>query len=147
MALRQCFGVLDISVRGFAVTRHYQPSSVSRYLSGVTVAPDHFVARLVEAVERKLGVPMVGRIEDAQLLNRDTLNRARHVLGQEHPLALSCQLAIAADLRAASNRKEAGKLEEDALARLTRALGSEHPHTVSARRRTRPYWDFEAYLG
>ncbi|MCE0446250.1 hypothetical protein LT493_20315 [Streptomyces tricolor] len=30
---------------------------------------------------------------------------------------------------------------------LTRTLGAQHPHTLSARQRVRPYWDFEAYLG
>ena len=80
-------------------------------------------------------------------LSRETLRRARHVLGHEHPLTLSCQVALAADLRAAHEQEEAGKLEEDALLTLTRSLGAQHPHTISARQRTRPYWDFEPYLG
>lgn len=43
--------------------------------------------------------------------------------------------------------EEAGKVEEDGLLALTRTLGAQHPHTLSARQRNRPYWDFEAYLG
>ncbi|MET9452121.1 hypothetical protein [Streptomyces cinerochromogenes] len=80
-------------------------------------------------------------------LSRDTLRRSRHTPGHEHPLALSCQVAPAAELRAAHEQEEAGKLEEDALLGLTRTLGAQHPHTISARRRVRPSWDFEAYLG
>ncbi|ARP72273.1 tetratricopeptide repeat protein [Streptomyces pluripotens] len=88
-----------------------------------------------------------GRIADALDLSRDTLRRARHTLGDQHPLTLSCQVALAADLRAFREQEEAGKLEEDGLLGLTRTLGAQHPHTISARQRTRPHWDFEAYLG
>ncbi|WP_437071936.1 hypothetical protein [Streptomyces sp. enrichment culture] len=40
-----------------------------------------------------------------------------------------------------------GPLEAHALQALTRTLGPDHPHTVSARHRARPHWDFEPYLG
>lgn len=72
---------------------------------------------------------------------------ARHALGDGHPLTLSCQVALAADLRAAREQEEAGKLEEDGLLALTRTVGGQHPQTISARQRTRPYWDFEPFLG
>lgn len=88
-----------------------------------------------------------GRVHDAAELSRDTLRRARHTLGNEHPLTLSCQVALATDLRGLRETEEAGKLEEDALLTLTRTLGAQHPHTLSARQRNRPYWDFEANLG
>jgi hypothetical protein len=88
-----------------------------------------------------------GRLESAKELSRDTLRRARHVLGQDHPFTLSCEVALAADLRALREHEEAGKVEEDALQRLARTLGAQHPHTQSARQRVRPYWDFEPYLG
>ncbi|MDR3082293.1 MAG: TIR domain-containing protein, partial [Streptomyces sp.] len=58
LELRQLFLVLDMSVRRYAVLRHYSPSSVSRYLSGHTVAPDHFVVTLVEDVGRDKGRPL-----------------------------------------------------------------------------------------
>ncbi|MGW0766709.1 FxSxx-COOH system tetratricopeptide repeat protein [Streptomyces sp. NPDC002676] len=58
VALRRLFLVLDISVRGYAVTRDYSASSVSRYLSGETVAPRYFLARLMDDVGRKLGRPL-----------------------------------------------------------------------------------------
>ncbi|GAA2514625.1 tetratricopeptide repeat protein [Streptomyces longisporus] len=84
-----------------------------------------------------------GRVREAVELSRDTLRRARSVLGDEHPLTLSCQVALAADLRAAQEMEEAGKHEENGLLGLTRTFGAQHSHTVAARRRTRPYWDFE----
>ncbi|MET8680430.1 FxSxx-COOH system tetratricopeptide repeat protein [Streptomyces sp. NPDC004647] len=88
-----------------------------------------------------------GRLESAMELSRDTLRRAQRALGPEHPLTLSCEVALAADLRALREDEEAGKLEDDALQRLTRTLGAQHPHTLAARKRSRPYWDFEPYLG
>ncbi|MFJ5935642.1 FxSxx-COOH system tetratricopeptide repeat protein [Streptomyces sp. NPDC093071] len=57
-ALRRCFSELKTSVRRYAVLRRYSASSVSRYLSGETVAPDHFVNALVEDVGKELGRPM-----------------------------------------------------------------------------------------
>ncbi|MFF6869120.1 FxSxx-COOH system tetratricopeptide repeat protein [Streptomyces sp. NPDC012450] len=57
-ALRRCFSELKVSVRRYAVLRRYSASSVSRYLSGETVAPDHFVNALVEDVGKELGRPM-----------------------------------------------------------------------------------------
>lgn len=62
-------------------------------------------------------------------------------------MTLSSQTALAADLRALRQREEADKVEEDALSKLTRTMGAQHQHTLSARQRVRPYWDFEPYLG
>ncbi|MFF4754783.1 FxSxx-COOH system tetratricopeptide repeat protein [Streptomyces sp. NPDC001270] len=87
------------------------------------------------------------RVAEAHRLSADTCDRARSVLGVEHPLTLLCQVALAADLRATDERKHAEKLEEAALTTLIRTLGTQHPHTLTARRRTRPYWDYEAYVG
>ncbi|GAA2425246.1 tetratricopeptide repeat protein [Streptomyces glaucus] len=56
--LRRSFTVLGLSVRAYAASRHHSASSVSRYLSGETVAPDHFVATLMDDVGRKLGRPI-----------------------------------------------------------------------------------------
>ncbi|MGW1374326.1 FxSxx-COOH system tetratricopeptide repeat protein [Streptomyces sp. NPDC002446] len=77
-------------------------------------------------------------------LGRDTLERAKTTLGDTHPLALSAKTALAEDLRALRRRgQEAAKLEQEAIQQLSETLGAEHPHTLSARRRRRPYWDFE----
>ncbi|UUN29151.1 FxSxx-COOH system tetratricopeptide repeat protein [Streptomyces sp. FIT100] len=89
---------------------------------------------------------LAGDPEGAEALSRDTVRRAREVLGERHPLTLSALVALAADLRALRKRAEADKVEEEALAGLAASLGAQHVHTVSARSRTRPYWDFEPLI-
>ena len=84
-----------------------------------------------------------GDVEGAAELSRDTVRRAAKVLGRTHPLYLSALVALATDLRGLRRQDEADKVEEEALSGLTNSLGAQHPHTVSARTRVRPYWDFE----
>ncbi|WP_031522428.1 FxSxx-COOH system tetratricopeptide repeat protein [Streptomyces sp. NRRL F-5123] len=86
-----------------------------------------------------------GDPEGAADLARRTADRATAALGKEHPLTLSCRIALATDLRNLRRRPEADKVEEEALAILSSTLGPQHPHTVAARSRTRPYWDFEPF--
>ncbi|WP_395360549.1 FxSxx-COOH system tetratricopeptide repeat protein [Streptomyces sp. YH02] len=57
-ALRRCFFELETTMRRYTATRHYSVSSLSRYLSGETTAPDDFVNALMDDVGRKLGRPM-----------------------------------------------------------------------------------------
>lgn len=78
-------------------------------------------------------------------MSRATAERSAAALGKHHPLTLSAQIALATDLRNLRRRTEADKIEEEALAALSGTLGPQHPHTVSARSRTRPYWDFEPF--
>ncbi len=56
-------------------------------------------------------------------------------------------VAHAGDLRSLRRREEARTLESTALERFTHSLGAQHHHTLAARQRTRPYWDYEPYLG
>ncbi|MFE9337323.1 FxSxx-COOH system tetratricopeptide repeat protein [Streptomyces sp. NPDC007063] len=86
-------------------------------------------------------------LEDAYELSGDTLERSRRALGEDHPLTLSCMVAHAGDLRSLRRREEARALESTALERFTHSLGAQHHHTLAARQRTRPYWDYEPYLG
>ncbi|MER8046938.1 FxSxx-COOH system tetratricopeptide repeat protein [Streptomyces sp. NPDC094032] len=58
LALRQCFGSLNISVRRYSVLHNYSASSVSRYLSGETVPPQRFIAVLIDEVGKERGHPM-----------------------------------------------------------------------------------------
>ncbi|GAA3084540.1 hypothetical protein GCM10020254_31200 [Streptomyces goshikiensis] len=58
-------------------------------------------------------------------------------------MTLSAQIALAADLRSVREDEEAAKHEEAGIKALTRTLGPQHLHTVVAKQRTRPYWDFE----
>ncbi|WP_242645410.1 FxSxx-COOH system tetratricopeptide repeat protein [Streptomyces triculaminicus] len=111
-----------------------------------TLGPDHPWV-LGCALNAAAGRNVTGRLDSAENLSRDTLRRARRALGADHPFTLSCEIALAADLRALREREQAAKVEEDALQRLTRTLGAQHPQTLAARRRTRPTWDFEPYLG
>jgi len=84
-----------------------------------------------------------GDPESAAELSRTTGDHAALRLGREHPLTLSCRIALATDLRNLRRHQEADKAEEEALAALSATLGPQHPHTMAARSRTRPYWDFE----
>ena len=86
-----------------------------------------------------------GDPESAAELSRATAEKAAVQLGREHPLTLSCRIALATDLRNLRRRQEADKIEEEALSSLARTLGPQHPHTVTARSRTRPFWDFEPF--
>jgi tetratricopeptide (TPR) repeat protein len=86
-----------------------------------------------------------GDPESAAELSRTTAERAVGSLGKNHPLSLSCRIALATDLRNLRKRPEADKIEEEALAALSHTLGAQHPHTVAARSRSRPYWDFEPF--
>lgn len=106
------------------------------------LGPDHpwtLGIALNAAASRSLEDDLEGAVE----LSRDTVRRAARTLGRRHPLFLSAQISLAHDLRAVRRSEEADKTEEEALSGLISTLGSQHSHTVSARNRKRPYWDFE----
>ncbi|HEY5836580.1 FxSxx-COOH system tetratricopeptide repeat protein [Streptomyces sp.] len=111
---------------------------------GRAVGPDHpwtlGCALNVSAARNFAGDP-----ESAAELSRVAADRAAVRLGPHHPLTLSCQIALASDLRMLRTRQEADKIEEEALAALSATLGPQHSHTLVARARTRPYWDFEPF--
>ncbi|MEV7087094.1 FxSxx-COOH system tetratricopeptide repeat protein [Streptomyces sp. NPDC093085] len=89
---------------------------------------------------------ITGDAEGAAELSRMTMGRAADALGRTHPLTLSARIAYAADLRALRETRRAEKAEQEALDDLVATLGSQHVHTVAARSRNRPYWDFEPSL-
>ncbi|MYT92401.1 hypothetical protein GTY40_15310 [Streptomyces sp. SID8359] len=62
--LRALFGALDVSVRRYAVRRHLDASSVTRYLSGERVPPWEFVAGLIGDV-REVSAPLTPAAEAA----------------------------------------------------------------------------------
>ncbi|KAB8171048.1 tetratricopeptide repeat protein [Streptomyces sp. 3MP-14] len=111
------------------------------------LGPDH-PWRLGLALNLSADRNIAGDVESAAELSRDTARRAAEhpSLGREHPLTLSCKVAHATDLRNLRQRAEADKTEEEALTGLISTLGSQHVHTVSARARVRPFWDFEPQL-
>ncbi|MER6501151.1 FxSxx-COOH system tetratricopeptide repeat protein [Streptomyces sp. NPDC001455] len=89
---------------------------------------------------------LVGDPESAAALTETVVARAVEVLGRTHPLTLSARIAHAADLRGLRERQRADKIETEALGDLETTLGPQHVHTVSARSRNRPYWDFEPQM-
>ena len=69
-ALRGLFAGLRISVRRYAVRRHHDPGTVSRYLNGTAVAPADFIDRLLadtaEALRRPVSVEVTDRVTSLQ---------------------------------------------------------------------------------
>ncbi|MFG2348941.1 FxSxx-COOH system tetratricopeptide repeat protein [Streptomyces phaeochromogenes] len=69
-ALRGLFAGLRISVRRYAVRRHHDPGTVSRYLNGTAVAPADFIDRLLadtaEALRRPVSVEVTDRVTALQ---------------------------------------------------------------------------------
>ncbi|MGP3969617.1 FxSxx-COOH system tetratricopeptide repeat protein [Streptomyces sp. 6N223] len=117
---------------------------IEECLADMTAAlgPDH-PWTLGTALNASAGRSLDGDAEGAVEISRDTSRRAARSVGRKHPLFLSCQVALALDLRGTRQSEEADKVEEEALSGLIATLGSQHVHTVSARGRVRPYWDFE----
>ncbi|MFI9625468.1 FxSxx-COOH system tetratricopeptide repeat protein [Streptomyces sp. NPDC052042] len=89
---------------------------------------------------------LVGDPESAAALTESVVTRSVEILGRTHPLTLSARIAHAADLRGLRERQRADKIETEALGDLETTLGAQHVHTVSARSRNRPYWDFEPQM-
>ncbi|MFB6840829.1 FxSxx-COOH system tetratricopeptide repeat protein [Streptomyces sp. NPDC056361] len=118
---------------------------------GSALGPDHpwTLGCALDTAAARTGT---GDVASAVELGRDTLLRARQVLGNQHPLTLACRLGLASDLRALpgphgpSAVEEAENLEEDAVDFLTQTQGAQHPHTLAARRRVRPTWEFEPHV-
>lgn len=57
-ALRDLFGLLDVSVRGYGAQRFRNAGSISRFLSGTRVPPWRFVVELVDDVATCQGHPV-----------------------------------------------------------------------------------------
>lgn len=88
----------------------------------------------------------MGDPESAAALTDSVVTRATETLGRTHPLTLTARIAHAADLRGLRDRQRADKVETEALDDLATTLGAQHVHTVSARSRNRPFWDFEPQM-
>ncbi|MFJ2405343.1 hypothetical protein ACIOUE_29035 [Streptomyces xanthochromogenes] len=76
--LRRLFLTLDVSVRRYAVRRHLDPSTVTRYLSGERVPPWDFVAGVVGDAAEELAHPLTAEAEAAlRELHRAALKASR----------------------------------------------------------------------
>ncbi|WP_053697009.1 FxSxx-COOH system tetratricopeptide repeat protein [Streptomyces sp. NRRL F-5755] len=83
LALRGVFAGLRLSVRRYALRRHHDPGTVSRYLNGTAVAPAEFVERLLEDAAQALGRPVSAEVTArVTALQREAL-RATNKLGWE----------------------------------------------------------------
>jgi tetratricopeptide (TPR) repeat protein len=81
--------------------------------------------------------------EGAYRLSAETERRATRLVGPTHPLTLAAKTALSDDLRNLGRAAEAAAYERDAVQVLGQTLGTDHPQARDARRRVRPYWDFE----
>jgi Tetratricopeptide repeat len=73
-------------------------------------------------------------VQAALDLNQDTLDRARRVLGADHPDTLISANNLAAALRVLGEVQAARELDEDTLGRRRRLLGEDHPRTIRSAR-------------
>ncbi|WP_235487892.1 tetratricopeptide repeat protein, partial [Frankia sp. AvcI1] len=71
----------------------------------------------------------VGDLTGARVLDKDTLDRRRRVLGEDHPHTLASAFNLAVRLAALGDPQRARDLAEDTLRRWRRVLGEEHPDT------------------
>ena len=72
----------------------------------------------------------MGRYAEARDLHRDTLDRQRRVLGEDHPETLFSANNLAADLHGLGEVRAARDLAQDTLDRRRRVLGLDHPETL-----------------
>ena len=66
------------------------------------------------------------------MLNKDTLDRYRRILGNDHPHTLRTASNLANDLSELGEAQAAIVLYEDVLARRQQLLGNDHPGTRRA---------------
>ncbi|WP_183069469.1 hypothetical protein [Streptomyces sp. gCLA4] len=129
-ALRELFDVLDVSTRRFARRQQYDASSVSRYLAGSRIPPEHFVhALLREAAEN--GRPVSAEVThhllalraDALRIVNPQIHRLQ-VLEKELERARRDRLALEERARLTEHRLQATL---DRLEALRRQAGSSTP--------------------
>ena len=84
-----------------------------------------------------------GKGEQAEQLERQTLEALRRTLGHEHPDTLACEANLAVTLRAQGRTPEAEQLQRRMLSVMTRVLGENHPMCVHAKQWRRINRDLE----
>ncbi|KWT56503.1 hypothetical protein ADL21_39370 [Streptomyces albus subsp. albus] len=151
LALRGVFAGLRLSVRRYALRRHHDPGTVSRYLNGTAVAPAEFVERLLEDAAQALGRPVSAEVTArVTALQREAL-RATNKLGWE--LQLLRDRLAEADRRQRAAETNVEALTEALHARKRRIAELETGHrgghrlTVAAGTGRRPVWTFDPLPG
>jgi hypothetical protein len=79
-----------------------------------------------------LAMDLGGRLEEAELINRQTLARTEKVLGPEHPDTLTSMSNLAGVLISQGKYEEAESMNRQTLARTEKVLGPEHPDTLTS---------------
>ena len=74
----------------------------------------------------------LGRVAEAEVLERATVDRLQQRLGQAHPDTLACQSNLAITLQALGHSTEATKLRRATIDALVRTLGEDHPSVRNA---------------
>lgn len=93
-AIRELFGVLGVSVRGYGARRFRDAGSISRFLSGTRVPPWRFVAELLDDVAGCQGAPVDAEtVTRLRRLHRTALRHSGDAAGPAKVLEL--QLAEA----------------------------------------------------
>lgn len=78
---------------------------------------------------------MLGDLQAARDLNRDTWKRHRHAQGPDYRDTLRTAHILAADLRELGEVAAARDLDRDTLERRQRVLGNDHPDTLNSARK------------
>ena len=68
-----------------------------------------------------------GQLSAAEGLLRETVERLRETLGEQHPDTLICEGNLAATMHAQGRADDAGLLQRQVIAAMHPALGAEHP--------------------
>ncbi|MEU2512763.1 helix-turn-helix domain-containing protein [Streptomyces syringium] len=122
-ALRALFNGLDMSLREFALRHHMDASTVSRYLSGSRIPPQHFLRRLLgEALLRpghQVPPDAARRLHDLRLAALRTARPTQSWAGREDPpLAVLRQALADAEFQARRSAEREARLKEQLSSRL-----------------------------
>jgi hypothetical protein len=81
-----------------------------------------------------IGLNLLGDRSRGLALHKDTLDRRRRILGDDHPDTLDSMLNVAISLAKSGAIMPARRMAADAVNGFIRVLGSTHPRTRSARK-------------
>jgi hypothetical protein len=71
-----------------------------------------------------------GKLSDAAAMQRDTLEKSRRILGEEHLDTIWAMSPLAIILRHQGKLSDAAAVQRDVLEKRQRILGEEHPDTI-----------------
>jgi hypothetical protein len=86
----------------------------------------------------------LGRLIEAESLQRETLERLRQTLGAWHPDTEVCEANLSIVLRAQQRTEDAEELKLQVITRLGKTLGNDHPSVTALREGRLQNRDLEA---